>query len=295
MADDAGRSEAEKERRRQQRAAHRARRHNERGRHFHLGMAQLRGETRENGWRHEQTVEIPGMGGRRHDTSRTVDPRDRQFTEYKSGETIRGKESLTQVQKDAHLVEQGWRGEWVMTDTAWKDIDRSIGRQLEQLQQQYPDRFRVDLISREQREQAIRLGKELDRNRAQPELFDSRELRARERVRQREERARQSAREHAEPAMAAQQMATQRHAREVTEHAVRQEQRDAAQRLAVWAREQREAAERGEPTPMTGREAADVLAVSRPTPGYESPHRVSPVVVHGRDVRGRERGVERDR
>lgn len=76
------------------------------------------------------------------------------------------------------------------------------------------------------------------------------------------------AHEHAERVKA-----EQRANREEPEHITQQQQREAAERLAHKARRDRKAAERGETVPMTGHEAADILAVSRPTPGVESLHR----------------------
>ncbi len=72
----------------------------------------------------------------------------------------------------------------------------------------------------------------------------------------------------------------------------RQRQREAADRLAEQARRAREAAATGRPGEMV-REVADIVHVSRPTPGNEAPHREPPQAGRtrgGREERERERG-----
>ncbi|MBF6172543.1 hypothetical protein [Nocardia blacklockiae] len=85
--------------------------------------------------------------------------------------------------------------------------------------------------------------------------------------------------------------------REATE-AARRLQREAADRLALKAQRERELAAKGQPGDMA-REVNDLMLVTRPTPGIESPHREPPQTGQtrgGREARGRERkGQERIR
>ncbi|WP_157224391.1 hypothetical protein [Nocardia paucivorans] len=114
---------------------------------------------------------------------------------------------------------------------------------------------------------------------------------------QRAEEARQRARK-AQPIREAARQEIEQQERDRRTRAARQKQREAVERLAQHARLAREAAERGEILPMTGREAADLLAVSRPVPGSDTPHRGHPPVGSSngaRDRSHRERGMERER
>ncbi|MBF6171096.1 hypothetical protein [Nocardia blacklockiae] len=73
--------------------------------------------------------------------------------------------------------------------------------------------------------------------------------------------------------------------------AARKLQREAADRLALQAQRQRELAAKGQPGDMA-REVSDLMRVTRPTPGVESPHREPPEAGStrgGREERGRER------
>ncbi len=212
MAEDsARRREIEAERRRHREASERGRKHAERGRHFHEGMAQLR----ENGWRYQHST-TTDLGVRRHDTARILDANDQRFSEYKSGNRVEGKDTLDQVRKDALLIEAGWHGQWVMTDIAWQHIDKTIGDRLRELHDRFPERFQVVVVSRAEREKAIRLGKELDRSRNQLELVNSEAPRARQRQREHAERAKEIARtqEAAARALKAREQAERDHTRE---------------------------------------------------------------------------------
>jgi len=83
----------------------------------------------------------------------------------------------------------------------------------------------------------------------------------------------------------------QRANRKEAENITQQRQREAAERLAHKARRDRKAAERGETVPMTGHEAADILAISRPTPGVESLHRQPSEVWRGGRENPRRRAI----
>lgn len=148
---------------------------------------------------------------------------------------------------------------------------------------------------------ALRLRQRLERERNQLELVKFSDLRRQQRSEERHERTQQRGRAQAAKRATEQvgrerqalerntgthecaecARAEQRAKREEPEHIAQQQQREAAERLAHKAKRDRKAAERGETVPMTGHEAADILAVSRPTPGVESPHRQSPEVQRG--------------
>lgn len=190
--DEETRRRADEERRRRRDMSNRARQRNDQGRQFHLGMAQIRGETRENGWRNEHVVET-SLGDRRHDTARVVDPNDKQFSEYKNVRRLRDDpRTLLQLAKDREQLEKGWSGNWVIPQAA--RIDPAIAKQLGLLLRDFPDRFTVVRVSEAERRQAVQVGKQLERNRNQLELVTADKLRDQERVRQRAERARQIAR-----------------------------------------------------------------------------------------------------
>ncbi|WP_280332683.1 hypothetical protein [Nocardia wallacei] len=91
---------------------------------------------------------------------------------------------------------------------------------------------------------------------------------------------------------------TKQRERDQADEKARQRQREAADRLALEARRARELADNGEPGNMV-REVADILHVSRPTPGIGPLHREPPhagPTRGGREERGRERGgLERTR
>ncbi|MFJ1461266.1 hypothetical protein [Nocardia sp. N2S4-5] len=80
--------------------------------------------------------------------------------------------------------------------------------------------------------------------------------------------------------------------RDEADEKARQKQREAADRLAEHAQRAREAAANRQPGDMV-REVADIMQVSRPTAGIESPHREPPHAGHTRGHR-EERGRERD-
>lgn len=300
MDDDERRRRAADTVRRQQRAAtERGRAPNKRGRHFHRGMAQLRGETREHGWRHEQTIELGPNRQRRHDTARTNERGGRDFTEYKSGTHVGGDLTMEQLAKDREILERdpNATGTWVLIQGA---ADSATRERLDALVRDYPGRFHVEEITRAEVKKALELGRRFELERNQLELVDSEKLRAQQRSRDRLERFREKARTQEAANRAVEEAKRERRAREERERTEREgrRQREAAERLAVFAREEREAAARGQIRPMTGREAADILAVSRPTPGIEWPHQEPPQAGStsgGRARHGRERGLGRER
>jgi hypothetical protein len=165
------RRQIEAQRRQEQERSKRARERVDQGRWFHLGMAAARGETAANGWKTEHLIKTLN-GLRRHDTARVIDPADRRFAEYKSGRTPE-KEALEQLAKDRAALNAGWSGTWVHVEGA--KLGWRVTQELKRLQREFPDRFDVVVVSRQQAEQAIQRGKELERG--QLELLDAAKLR----------------------------------------------------------------------------------------------------------------------
>lgn len=274
-------------RREQREASQRGRESQDIGRWFHYGMAELRGETRENGWRHEEPVKGEK---RRHDASRTNEKGGLDFVEYKGGSSVGNELTMDQIGKDRSILKRDPHatGTWVLREGA---AEPALRRELAALVRDFPERFHVVEVTKEQAKQARRVGQELSRDRHQIELVNSQELRRDERARQRRERIHEKQRTREAAELALEKQEQERRIREA-----QQQQRDAADRIAAMTKQDREAAQRGEKPPMTGREAADILAVSRPTPGVESAHRHVPEVNRGgRDglSRERDRGPER--
>ncbi|WP_282786120.1 MULTISPECIES: hypothetical protein [unclassified Nocardia] len=273
------RREAEAIRRQQaerRRERERGRKHNEKGRLFHRGMAQMRGETRENGWKNEQRISTP-FGDRVHDTAR--DRGGREFSEYKSGRHIRA-DSLLQLAKDRHILEAdpNARGGWLIRVDA--RVDPAVQRQMDKMLALFPGRFTVEKATREEVNRAIALGKQLEKEARgqQLELFDSTRLRQQERARERAERAREIARTQ------------EAAARAVAEKAARE------LRLAREAQEQALRAK----MPRAPDEVINILLRSGPMPG-EVVREDQDVASRGgttragRNARGIERGIARER
>ncbi|MET8799516.1 hypothetical protein ABZV91_24355 [Nocardia sp. NPDC004568] len=218
----------------------------------------------------------------------------RDFTEYKWGENVGGDLTMAQLAKDREALRQdpNARGTWVLVQGA---ADPATRRELDALAQDFPGRFHIEEITQQQAVKALRLGRELERTRDQLELVDSSKLRSQQRARERYEKAQEKERTRESARRAVEQQQRARREREAVELA-RQKQREALERLKGSARRNQEAIARGETPPMTAREAADILAVSRPTPGVMSPFREPPRPTRSsRDGPTRERGLERDR
>lgn len=259
----------------------RGRKANERGRHFHKGMAQQRGETRENGWQHESKISTP-FGDRVHDTAREKEGREqqgREFTEYKNKVHLRADE-LLQLAKDRHVLENdpNARGTWVIRGDA--AIDPAVRRTMERMEQLFPGRFTVEKTTKAERDRAVTIGKELERQERtqQLELFDSDKLRKQEKARERAERVKETIRtqEAAARAIAEKEARERARAREAHEQAIRAKM------------------------PRVPDEVIQVLIKSGPMPG-EVAHEGPDVSTRGattrggREARGIERGIDRGR
>ncbi|MGW5384163.1 hypothetical protein [Nocardia sp. NPDC003963] len=281
---------AEQQRREQRERSALGRKSNDKGRWFHYGIAEMRGETPDKGWRHEVPQQLPSGEERHHDNSRAVN--DFEFREYKGAKRLRGEFTLKQIDKDreALTLDKKATGAWVVIEGS---PEPDIRRALDDMVRDFKGRFRVEEVTQEQANRAEKIGRDLERNRDQLELIPSKGLRAQQRLRELQERAAEKTR-----TQAAAREAQEKQGRERQIAREQQQQREAVARLAQRAQEQREAAERGERPPMDGRDAADILRINRPPPGVESPFREPPQPTRGgRDAPGRERdrGQERGR
>ncbi|WP_218002439.1 hypothetical protein [Nocardia brevicatena] len=113
-------------------------------------MAELRGETRENGWHHEQTLDLESGRSRRHDTALAVNELGgRDFTEYKWGENVGGELTMEQIAKDreALTLDPNARGTWVLQQGA---ADSATRKGLDALVRDFPGRFHIEEITKEQ-------------------------------------------------------------------------------------------------------------------------------------------------
>ncbi|GAB2553673.1 hypothetical protein [Nocardia heshunensis] len=269
---------ARREKEQQQRERERGKKANERGEHFHRGMAQERGETPERGWQHERTVQT-SLGGRRHDTARVdKDGRTKEFTEYKNQRHVRA-DALMQLAKDREILERDAqaRGTWVLREDS--RVDPMVQRQLEKMQRLFGDRFVLELATREQAKHAQHIGKELERakTRDQLELIPTEKLQAQQRAKERADRVREVAR--------VQEAATRALKAREREERARQKQ------LAIEAREQQIRAQ----LPNLPADVAMMLARSSPTAAEAariSREAVSEVTRGGREA---ERALARER
>ncbi|WP_156959815.1 hypothetical protein [Nocardia sp. BMG51109] len=369
------------------------------GNRFRDGMAFLRGQTPERGYEKEVRVKTD-RGPRIQDVAnREI----REGSEYKSGRVDKEK-TLPQLDKEERLIIQGWRLDWTTVEGA--RIDREVQDRVRELTAKYPDRFKIQEVSREQLRLALTVAKNLEKQRkkqerehrqrekekAQQRAIDERavqrltkskqqvktyELHRADRARKRLEHIREivKARDRSEgfqaiqkfrdaadrgrtagravpqqeerqrdehqrevpttPARAERERIIQlakeravrewrdewlglkpreqsgRHTqqererqeretreREAADAAVHKARKAAAARLAVVREQEREAFERGQRLPMDGREIADLLAVTQPTPTEleRARERPAPEMPRGRDKElGRERTRERDR
>lgn len=240
----------------------------------------MRGETRANGWQHEQSIVLgSGKGSTRiHDTARTNSAGGRDFTEYKSGVRVPGDaHTLNQIALDREVLSRDPHatGTWVMRVGA---ADPMVRQQLDGLQRDFPGRFQVVEVSRAEAEKARKLGRALEQQAVgvQRELHNIPELLRRQQL-QRESKSR------------------------VQEAAARAIARQQAQRAAEQARQHELACIRVVREQLLARLPADVarvLEVSMPPPerelDREPPVPGSGMTRAGREARARERERGRD-
>lgn len=301
--DEFQRRAVENARRQQRAAAGLARRSNDLGRWFHYGIAELRGETAKNGWKHEQSLILPSGRERIHDNARYVNGRD--FREYKAALQVGGDFVMEQISKEREALQTDpkTRGAWIVREGS---LDAEARRELEKLERDFTGRFRVEEVTRQQIAQAVMMGKALERERGQLELFDSAKLREKQLIKEQREKAQDKLRTQKAAQRAMEERAREREAERQREEfqrrqrEVHQRERAAVQRLAEFSREIREASARGEKLGMTSRAIADIRALSFPdqldparSQHHEHPHPGSTRAGRARDARGQERGVDR--
>ncbi|MEV3962166.1 hypothetical protein AB0M34_14910 [Nocardia sp. NPDC050193] len=298
----------------------------ERGLYFELGRARERGETADKGWVRQFEIQT-GAGARILDSARTHG-RSVQGVERKSGR-VNERDANDQLTRERAALTTGRMSHSRWETVAGERIPEKTRKQLADMARDFPGRFQHEVVSRADALRAIQLGRslaskqlelirpyELDRaDRARKRLDKIREIvRARDTAIERDSPARETAQqqtrelaesgdhalttEGADTADREQRQAVeQARAREAAEAAARRQQQEAAQRVAEAARKDREAARNGNNPPMTGREAADILIVNRPTPGIPPPLREPPSPrrsARSRDARERDRGIERE-
>jgi hypothetical protein len=242
-------------------------------------MARQRGETRENGWRNEQKIELgKGKGNTRiHDTARVNEKGGRDFTEYKGGVRVRGDaHTLNQLILDREVLNRdpNATGTWVTRAGA---ADPVVRKQLEALQRDFPDRFQAVEVSRAEAEKARKLGRVLEQQArgVQRELHNVPEL-----IRQQQRQRDPKARVQAAAQRAVERQEAQKAADRARQHELARIQQARAQLLARLPPEVARVVEVGMPTP------AQELDRERPTPGTGTTRA-------GRETRAR--GLERGR
>ncbi|MFJ1457862.1 hypothetical protein [Nocardia sp. N2S4-5] len=264
----------------------------------------------------------------RYDKARDKDGRT---IEEKSGR-VGGDKDEKQFRVAREMLERGEIQHHTLRRVDGERVEKGARELIDGLKRDFPDRFTEQVIPRHVAREILARGmaREPGRQLELPGVGErARQQRARQRAKAREEREREErarvqkeaadrvAREFADKYRALlyqgreeaeKNSARAREEAEVAERSrqrerdqaderARQKQREAADRLAEHAQRAREAAAKGQPGEMV-REIADMMRVSRPTPGTESPHREPPQASQhrgGRECRGRERGQERGR
>ena len=169
MPDDELRRQREREKFRAQQARDRSRgkENNERGMQFHYGMAERRGETRENGWVREHTefgLGAEGKDSRRIDQARLINAQSREFSEYKSGRVDGDAKTLKQLDLDRELLASGRyvSGQWVTVKGG--QLSKEVREKLQALERDFEGRFRHIVVSAAEAQKAVDLWKTLTRN-----------------------------------------------------------------------------------------------------------------------------------
>ncbi|MCM6776447.1 hypothetical protein NDR87_21110 [Nocardia sp. CDC159] len=127
-------------------------------------MARLQGLTEKNGWKKEVHART-SLGPRYHDIAL---PKSRQAKEYKTGRV--GPEALRQLEKDRYLMARGWVISWVLAPNVV--LDPRVQAEMDRLRARYPKAFQIERVTHEQFRQAIALGKQIAKERAQRERDD---------------------------------------------------------------------------------------------------------------------------
>lgn len=149
------------------------------GDRFRDGMTVLRDQTPQFGYELEVRVRTP-EGDRVQDARHIATGHS---SEYKAGAVDREK-SLPQLAKDERELQAGHTVDWTIVQGA--RIDKDIQARMAQLQREYPDQFRVYVVSKEVARLALTIGKRKEKERCREALAqrrEAKELAARERER----------------------------------------------------------------------------------------------------------------
>ncbi|MGV9680054.1 hypothetical protein ACWDSJ_32640 [Nocardia sp. NPDC003482] len=128
------------------------------GNRFRDGMAAIRGQTPELGYKKEVRSKTQ-FSDRVHDVA---NQKLREATEYKAGRVDKEK-SLPQLAKDEVAIRQGYTVEWVIVEGA--RVDKEVQEEIRELQTRYPGQFVVKEITREQLRTALTVAKSLEKRR----------------------------------------------------------------------------------------------------------------------------------
>ncbi|MFI7004273.1 hypothetical protein [Nocardia sp. NPDC050175] len=157
------------------------------GNRFRDGMALIRGQTPERGYEKEVRHVTPS-GPRVHDVANV---RMQEGNEYKAGRVDKEK-ALPQLQKEEHLLKQGYQINWTVVQGA--RVDREVLDRFQELNKKWGRQFDVQEVTREQRRLALTIGKHVEKQRQAKE----KEARAQERAeKERQRKAQQQAVERA--------------------------------------------------------------------------------------------------
>lgn len=142
----------------------------DKGDRFRDGMTLLRNQTPQYGYEVEVHVRTP-EGSRYHD-ARHVATGD--SSEYKAG-AVSKERSLPQLNKDEREMQAGNNVDWTVVQGA--RIDRETQARMAQLQREYPEQFRVYVVSKDVQRLALTIGKHKEKERQREALAQRREAR----------------------------------------------------------------------------------------------------------------------
>ncbi|WP_280428347.1 hypothetical protein [Nocardia brasiliensis] len=134
---------------------------------FRDGMSQILGRTEDRGWKIE-VARTTDKGLRYIDNAQVV---AKQGTEFKAGKL--GREALRQLSKDEYLLDRGWEIDWFIGPKS--SMTKEFADKVRELQDRYPEQFRLARVSPEQFKQAIELGKELAKQRDAERVREARQ------------------------------------------------------------------------------------------------------------------------
>lgn len=202
--------------------------------------------------------------------------------EEKSGR-LEGKKDEAQLKVVRHLLKQGEIERHTLRTVEGEPISDAAKKLIAEMSRDLGDKFTHQLISRSDAREIWAQGLQREPNQ-QLELPGVGEKARQQKALQREEKQRQE------------QARVQQAQREAADRLARQQQQEAAQRLADASKRAQEQIAQGKVPVVTREEILGVLAVSRPTPGVQSPHLTAPEVTRAqRGDHARGRNLERHR